>query len=785
MSARSMSERGEPDVVLSPSTTLCSASPALRSFELCIIPRLGMDSIDTSPFLDSFSGLIDENALHERKESPAAANVNMSYDLERFTDVKELDPEWDDEDGDEILVLSPKVPRKLSTIEEEECTNIDNAKQGISIRDFESLLPLLCRNDENTQVPYRKRDTGRIYAFRTFHSPAPSPEHSALNAIKDLKAPFLPRVHWTFQEADRFVMVMEHLSRKTLTDVVALQGALEPARAHLFSSELVQALSALHVAGVVHRDLRPENIIVDPAGHIILDGFGASAILPAPGREKASDSIFCTARVGGSSTFRAPELILGWAHNFAVDSWGFGLLLRYMLTGAHLINDNDISQPSWKDSIVYGPIAPCPLLEPSAHDLIVKCLEQNPAARLSLSGIKMHSYFATTDWKKVAAKRIRVPVTVPDLVSDSTGRGFPMEKTIPSTPKTGAVPPRETSSFAISDGISSSASANVSTACPSGDQFQALPQIFRMSSLLDDIRETETVESMALPDPTLHSALTLHDPPGDLLERDLTPRDRMALFFDKLDSERASILLAPSIRSTDTTPRPRKLRKSRSSIYIEQRFSTLSTSSLPNKLRKKSRPVNAPDAPPVPEKAEQPAAELVLPEGVTRIGGGIGFTYNIPAAARSSASVCSNTPQTCHAIFQRRLLSGLGLRLGVRSASALAKAKARRTLLSLAIPEPPEDQTDAPFTKDFGGSTWSLVTPSSPDVLNIQAGPGETFESSPVSEAGPRTPATLLCEEPEVVVIEESGFNDGEAQEVKAGDVDVTLRLVVPSEGME
>ncbi|KAG5642998.1 hypothetical protein DXG03_001775 [Asterophora parasitica] len=291
-----------------------------------------------------------------------------------------------------------------------------------------------------------------------------------------------------------------------------------------------------------------------------------------------------------------------------------------------------------------------------------------------------------------------------------------------------------------------------------------MPPIFRMSSLLGDISDTPE-STTSLSDPPVHSALTLNDSSPDTLPN-ISPQDRMALFWEHLDAEQASVLSDQQPIEDVYTPRPRRLRKSRSSIYPEQRFSTLSTTSLQNKLRKKTR-----SAKPVPlqlKNLSSPA--LDLPEGVKQIGSGIGFTYSMPAAALSKASICTTTPKTCHGYFQGRLPGlGLGLGLGLRSANAAAKAKARRTLLDLVITPAKEDICD------FRGSSWSLSTPLTPDLLHD--GPA-TASSSPLTEVGPLTPAALVYEELGAAMMGELGFEESSAHEVKVGDVDVTLRLV-------
>lgn len=90
-----------------------------------------------------------------------------------------------------------------------------------------------------------------------------------------------------------------------------------------------QGIATLHEAGIVHRDLKPENVMIDRDGHIVLTDFGCAKMLGGPGT-----SLRRTVTTCGTREYQAPEMLLGWSHDFAVDCWGFGLLLYVMLYGS-------------------------------------------------------------------------------------------------------------------------------------------------------------------------------------------------------------------------------------------------------------------------------------------------------------------------------------------------------------------------------------------------------------------------------------------------------------------
>lgn len=96
-----------------------------------------------------------------------------------------------------------------------------------------------------------------------------------------------------------------------------------------------EALSSLHTSGICHRSLCPEHVLIGADGHIVLTGFSRASVTafnsPKSDHRNAIEEKDRLSKT--SNMWSAPELILGWSHDFAVDCWGLGVLVYFMLTG--------------------------------------------------------------------------------------------------------------------------------------------------------------------------------------------------------------------------------------------------------------------------------------------------------------------------------------------------------------------------------------------------------------------------------------------------------------------
>jgi serine/threonine protein kinase len=127
-------------------------------------------------------------------------------------------------------------------------------------------------------------------------------------------------------DGDERWLVMEYVDGTTLTALVQRDGALTPDRAAPILRQVADALAAAHAAGIVHRDVKPSNILVAPDGQVKLSDFGIA-------RAEADASLTQTGLVTGSPAYLSPEVASGQQATAASDVWSLGATLFYTLAG--------------------------------------------------------------------------------------------------------------------------------------------------------------------------------------------------------------------------------------------------------------------------------------------------------------------------------------------------------------------------------------------------------------------------------------------------------------------
>lgn len=214
-------------------------------------------------------------------------------------------------------------------------------------------------------------------------------------------SPFICQVKMVFQNAERIYFAMPFIQGGELYSYMKQVRTMNESNAKFYSAQIALALQSLHDLGIIYRDIKPENILIDTDGYLKLIDCGFSKIVK--GDEKAMS--FC-----GTPEFLAPEIITGEGHNKACDWWSFGILLYEMLFGIPPFYSRNIEQ-------MYEFIKTSELKFPkkvfissNAKAIITKLLNKDPAKRLGLTNgieeIKNEPFFSDVDFNKLHLKQV-------------------------------------------------------------------------------------------------------------------------------------------------------------------------------------------------------------------------------------------------------------------------------------------------------------------------------------------------------------------------------------------
>lgn len=223
----------------------------------------------------------------------------------------------------------------------------------------------------------------RTVAVKLAHAPDNDTEQRMLREARALAAvrhPNCVRVFDIVQDPDGLAIVMEYIDGQPLSDVVLKNGLLQDKLAARLWVNMADALAAAHERGVLHRDVKPSNVIVDGSGTAHLIDFGIA-------RSKGDSTLTATGMMVGTPDFLAPETARGEAASPASDAWQLAATVSYALTGHPPRGSRENPISSLMAAAQGEPCVKLP--QHSAHHrLLTTALDGDPKRRPSLASIR-------------------------------------------------------------------------------------------------------------------------------------------------------------------------------------------------------------------------------------------------------------------------------------------------------------------------------------------------------------------------------------------------------------
>lgn len=297
---------------------------------------------------------------------------------------------------------------------EEGDIQLPSGKDRVGLDDFE-LKAVLGKGSFGKVMLVCKKDTQEVFAMKVLRKEAiiagNQVQHTKAerSILQEVGNPFIVKLHYAFQTQGKLYLILDYVRGGELFYQLKQEGLFSEERVRLYAAEIILALQHLHEKNIIYRDLKPENLLLDIDGHVVLTDFGLSK--EAVTRKNGART-FC-----GTPEYLAPEILRGVGHGKAVDWWSLGTLMYEMLTGLPPFYSQN--RKVMFERILKAELTFPSHIKPDARGLLAALLTRDPDKRLG-SGpgdaweIRSHPFFTVLDWEKVISREY-VPVYKPKV----------------------------------------------------------------------------------------------------------------------------------------------------------------------------------------------------------------------------------------------------------------------------------------------------------------------------------------------------------------------------------
>eukprot|EP01137_Pigoraptor_chileana_P015135 Opistho-2@70693 len=264
-----------------------------------------------------------------------------------------------------------------------------------------------------------KKDTKTIYAVKIIKkSVVQINEQSVTHAntenrvLKLLHHPFLVRLECAFQTDDRLYFVMEYINGGEVYTHLQRTGRFTEEKTRFYIAEITSALTYLHDKGIVYRDLKLENLLLDKTGHVKITDFGLSKDnLQMEDRT----TTFC-----GTPEYIAPEVLEDDDYGKSVDWWALGIVCYEMLNGQPPFQADDV-EALFEMTLTQNVQYPSHFSELTIS-FVSGLLERDPASRLGYGmkdgeAVMRHKFLTSIDFAKLNSMEVAPPF-IPTVSND-------------------------------------------------------------------------------------------------------------------------------------------------------------------------------------------------------------------------------------------------------------------------------------------------------------------------------------------------------------------------------
>ena len=342
-------------------------------------------------------------------QSQRAAAVAAASKAPLAVDTKPAVPdlEFVDESGDVFDVGIPLSPSQV-------IPGPGNADDKTRLEDF-VLLRVIGKGSYGKVMLARHKATGQVYAVKAISKRELRKRPHEIQRIMaernvlraNVNHPFLVGLRYSFQSPARLYFCVDYVNGGELFFHLQKERRFSPDRVRFYAAEIASALAYLHSLGIIYRDLKPENCLLDSDGHVRIVDFGlAKTVTDLP---KQKTSTFC-----GTPEYLAPEVLAQKPYGLAVDWYCLGALVHEMLVGLPPFYSTDHAEMYRRILTERLSLHPDYIRDGATRDFLTRLLERNPAKRLGggkagSAEVMGHPYFNGIDWDVLYRKEYDPP----------------------------------------------------------------------------------------------------------------------------------------------------------------------------------------------------------------------------------------------------------------------------------------------------------------------------------------------------------------------------------------
>ncbi|KAG6400296.1 hypothetical protein SASPL_137122 [Salvia splendens] len=344
----------------------------------------------------------------------------------------------------EAQVSSEEEEMLLRNLEKRETEYMRLQRHKVGIDDFEQLT-IIGKGAFGEVRLCRAKGTGEIYAMKKLKKSdmlsRGQVEHvrSERNLMVEVDSRCIVKLFYSFQDSDFLYLIMEYLPGGDIMTLLMREDTLSEDIARFYIAESILAISSIHQHGYVHRDIKPDNLILDKNGHLKLSDFGLCKTLEKYSSILLEDDDFlsqdsktdCEGNADeltapwlmakeqllqwkrnrralaystvGTLDYMAPEVLLKKGYGMECDWWSLGAIMYEMLIGYPPFCSDDPRMTcrkiiNWRTCLKFPEE---PKISDEARDLICRLLcdvEKRLGTRGGVDEIKGHSWFRGVKW---------------------------------------------------------------------------------------------------------------------------------------------------------------------------------------------------------------------------------------------------------------------------------------------------------------------------------------------------------------------------------------------------